>query len=100
MKKELLVLLLIWLAVTSLNINKAVHIDDTGHLEIAREIVKNPLHPMSGMVNWENSAEPIHALNQPHLFFYLLAADIYFWDDSEIAFHLLVSLFSFLGILF
>jgi hypothetical protein len=100
MKKEVLVLLLIWLWATSLNINKAVHIDDTGHLEIAKEIIKNPLHPMSGMVNWENSAEPVHLLNQPHLFFYLLAACIYFWGDSEIAFHLLVSLFSFLGILF
>jgi hypothetical protein len=100
MKKNLLVLLLIWLWVTSFNINKAVHIDDTGHLEIAKEIIKNPLHPMSGMVNWGDSAKPIHTLNQPHLFFYLLAACIYFFGDSEIAFHLLVSLFSFLGILF
>jgi hypothetical protein len=100
MKKELLVLLLIWLGVTSFNIHKAVHIDDTGHLEIAKEIIKNPLHPMSGMVNWQNSAKPIHLLNQPHLFFYLLAACIYFFGDSEIAFHLLLSLFSFLCILF
>jgi len=98
--KKLFLLLLIWVLVTSLNINKAVHIDDTGHLEIAKEIIKNPFHPMSGSVNWENSAEPIYVLNQPHLFFYLLAACIYFFGESEIAFHLLISLFSLICILF
>jgi len=100
MNKKLLLLLLIWVLVTSLNINKAVHIDDTGDLEIAEEIIKNPFHPMSGYVNWGNSAEPIYVLNQPHLFFYLLAACIYFFGESEIALHLLISLFSLLCILF
>lgn len=74
--------------------------DDTGHIEIAKQIIENPLRPMSGYVNWENSAEPIHILNQPHLFFYLLAACIYFIGESEIALHLLVPLFSLLCILF
>lgn len=74
--------------------------DDTGHIEIAKQIIENPLRPMSGYVNWENSAEPIHILNQPHLFFYLLAAYIYFIGESEIVLHLLMSLFSLLCILF
>ena len=90
---------MIWVLVTSLNITKAVHIDDTGHLEIAKEIIRNPFHPMSGYVNWEDSAE-IYVLNQPHLFFYLLAACIHFFGESEIAFHLLISLFNLLCILF
>ena len=99
MNKKLFLFLMIWVLVTSLNITKAVHIDDTGHLEIAKEIIKNPFHPMSGYVNWEDSAENICFKSTPPLF-YLLAACIYFFGESEIAFHLLISLFNLLCILF
>lgn len=56
------------------NVAKAVHIDDTAYLEIARWIAAHPAHPMSGAVNWDDSALPIHHVSQPHLLFYLMAA--------------------------
>lgn len=72
--------------------------DDTGHMEIARWIASNPLHPMSGMLSWGADFEPIYKTNQPHLYFYLMAiwASLFGW--SEISMHALMSLFTFLAI--
>lgn len=78
---------LLWLVVTAYNWDKAYHIDDTAHLEIAEWIAENPLRPMSGLVNWQDSPAPIHELNQPHLYFYLLAGFIKLFGTSEAATH-------------
>lgn len=47
---------------------------------------------MQGLLNWYGTDEPIYKLNQPHLYFYLLA----FWGGlfgySEVAMHVLQSL--------
>ena len=59
--------------VAALEITKAVHVDDTAYLEIARWIVDHPLHPMMGIVNWADAGEPIHHVSQPHLLFYVMA---------------------------
>jgi hypothetical protein len=72
--RERLALLAMWAAVALFELTKAVHIDDTAYLEIARAILANPWHPMSGLVNWGDTAAAIHAVNQPHLLFYLMAA--------------------------
>src|ERR1022692_1571706 len=72
--RALLSLLALWAVVAAFDLSKAVHIDDTAHLGIARAILANPWHPMSGLVNWGDTAAPIHQLNQPHLLFYLMAA--------------------------
>jgi hypothetical protein len=69
-------LVAIWIVVAAFDVGKAVHIDDTAHLEIAEAIAAHPLHPMSQLVNWVNEAEPIHQMNQPHLLFYLMAVVI------------------------
>jgi len=45
-------LLLLSLICASFNLTKPLHIDDTAHLLIARKILEDPLHPMSGEVNW------------------------------------------------
>ena len=50
--KPLYWVLFIWLLLTFINLNKAVHMDDTFHIEAAQEILKNPYAPMSGKVNW------------------------------------------------
>jgi hypothetical protein len=71
---------------------KPYHIDDTAHLEIARWISIHPLHPMSGLLNWNGSDEPIYNLNQPHLYFYLLALWAGMFGYSEAAMHELQSL--------
>lgn len=93
-KFDYLVLAALWLFATYWNLDKAFHIDDTGHLEIARWIEGNPLHPMSGLINWNDVYEPIHQLNQPHLYFYLMALWGHFWGYSEVSMHLLMSLFA------
>jgi 4-amino-4-deoxy-L-arabinose transferase-like glycosyltransferase len=80
--------------VTALNLTKAVHIDDTAYLEVAQHIQDDPLHPMAGQVNWIHESEPIHRINQPHLWFYLLALCMAVSGDQEITFHLLMALFS------
>ncbi|UJR87006.1 ArnT family glycosyltransferase [Sandaracinus amylolyticus] len=87
-------LALVWLAFTLVNLGKAAHVDDAAHLEIARWIAAHPLHPMSGLVDWSDGPAPIHHLNQPHLFFYLLALA----GPSLIGAQLVVAAFGALGI--
>ncbi len=90
--KAVICLLSFWLIATAYNLFKPFHIDDTAHLEIAKWIMSNPLHPLSGPLNWGGVEEPIFATNQPHLFFYILAVYGYLFGFSEPAMHLLQSL--------
>lgn len=87
-------LLLIWGVATALNVTKAYHIDDTAYLEVARGILAHPLRPMSGLVNWGAFGEPIHQINQPPLLTYMLAGVFYCCGESELATHLLISVFT------
>ena len=93
-QRECAVLLLLWIFATALNLTKAYHIDDTGHLETAQWILRDPWHPMSGQINWNENAAPIHLLNQPHLYFYLLAGWGALWGFGEVPMHLLQSFFT------
>lgn len=86
-------LISIWLACTALNLTKAVHIDDTAHLEIAVHILRDPLHPMAAPVFWSDAPAPAHELNQPHLFFFVLAG-LLALADSALLLHLGVSIFT------
>ena len=85
-------LVALWAIVTAYNLFKPYHIDDTAYLEIARWISTHPFHPMQGLLNWNDFDEPIYNINQPHLYFYLIA----FWGEafgySEPAMHALQSL--------
>lgn len=87
-----IIILMVWLFATSFNLFKPIHIDDAAHLEIAEWIAEHPLNPMSGFVNWENSAEPIYKLNQPALYFYALALIGSFTDFNPFILHLFQSL--------
>lgn len=87
-------LILIWLLATACNLDKAYHIDDTAHLEIAAWITEHPGAPMTGLVNWGDSAEPIHELNQPSLYFYMLAGWGAVFGYGEVAMHAFQSLFT------
>ena len=93
-QREWVWLLVLWSIVTAYNLLKPYHIDDTVHLEIARWISNHPLHPMSGLVYWDGIKKPIYQLNQPPLYFYLLA----FWGGvfgyGAAAMHVLQSLAS------
>lgn len=85
-------LIALWVIVTAYNLFKPYHIDDTAYLEIARWISTHPLHPMSGLVNWSGIDQPIWHLNQPHLYFYLLALWGATFGYSEAAMHAMQSL--------
>src|SRR5438876_683634 len=92
--REWVCILAIWCLVTGINLLKPVHIDDTAYLEIAKHILENPLHSMSGMLNWDNVKEPIHLTDQPPLFFYLLAGWMALFGSGEVELHLLMALFT------
>lgn len=97
-RQNWLAVFVIWAIVTAANLFKPFHIDDTAHLLIAQWIQHHPLHPMSGMLNWDGIAEPIARTNQPHLFFYLMAGWGALFGYSEIAMHSLLAIFSFIAI--
>ena len=98
--KPLFWVLFIWLLLTFINLNKAVHMDDTFHIEAAQEILKNPYAPMSGKVNWGSNPNYLHSFNQAPLFFYVIA----YWGSvfgfNEISLHLLISIFTFLALFY
>lgn len=90
-----LALLGIWLVATAFNLTKAVHIDDTIYLEIARWINVSPLHPLSGEVNWVNTLEPIYRISSsPLLFIYGLAAVLRWFGEFEVALHAFMAIFT------
>lgn len=93
-------ILILWLTLTGFNINKAFHIDDAFHLEAAKWIAKNPLKPMSGMINWMDNPEPLYTANQPPLFFYLVAVVGELFGYTEVPLHLLEAVFTFLALWF
>jgi hypothetical protein len=93
--RDLLALVVMWLVVAAFELTKAVHVDDTAYLEVARAIIAHPLHPMSALLNWSGTALPIHKQNMPHLLLYLMAgvmkvAPVHF----DLALHLVWALFS------
>ncbi len=96
----ILALALLWGCATAFNVTKAAHIDDTAYLEIARAIRHDPLHAMRAELNWTHEKEPIHAVNQPHFFFYFLALSMSLFGDNEVAFHLVESAFTLLALIF
>lgn len=93
MKRSVL-LACLWCACTAVNLTKSVHIDDTAHLEIAEAILADPWHPMTLQVHWNRGMGPIHLLNQPHLFFYLLALVMLPPGPTVLWAHVLLSLFT------
>jgi 4-amino-4-deoxy-L-arabinose transferase-like glycosyltransferase len=82
----------------AVNITKAVHIDDTAYLEMARAILRHPLHPLSQEINWGNSVEPIYNINQPPFIPYIYAFLIWVFGESELVLHLFIGLCSALAI--
>ena len=92
-------LLFLWIILTAFNINKAYHIDDTFHMEAAKLLIQHPLKPMSGYINWDDSPAPMYTANQPPLFFYIIAGYQVLFGESEVANHLLLSVFTFLSLL-
>lgn len=94
------VLSALWIIATLINIDKAFHMDDAFHLEAAQWIQQCPFRPMSGLVNWGDSSQPIYHGNQPPLYFYLIAAVGSLYSYSEVPLHLFQSVFTALCIIY
>jgi hypothetical protein len=58
-RKDVAILLGFWFFSLILNFDKAFHIDDTAHLEMARWIAQQPLRPLSGLLICDKSAATI-----------------------------------------
>ncbi len=100
-KSHIVLLIFVLFAIaTAYNIYKPYHIDDAEYLEMAQWVSINPLKPMSGLVNWGLSPEPIYKLHQPPLYFYLLGTHMRIFGENEVSTHLFQSVFTFLAILF
>lgn len=95
-----IVLPLTWLVATLLDVTKAVHMDDSTYLILARHILEDPFHPMSATLSLSGAMWPASSINQPPLLLYGFGAVMAIFGESEVAFHLFVSLFSGLAILF
>jgi hypothetical protein len=93
------VLFLFWLIALSVNLFKPVHMDDTVHLEAAKWILKNPLHPMSYTIDWGTGNSPGHTYNNPPLLLYFLALCMNFFGDSEVMLHAAYSVFALAAII-
>lgn len=87
------VIAFVWSVATGINLEKAVHLDDTSYLETAHAILRAPAHPLSQDLNWADRREPIHRLNQPALWSGIMAAVMLAFGDSEVVLHLTLSLF-------
>ncbi|HEY4788108.1 MAG TPA: glycosyltransferase family 39 protein, partial [Bacteroidales bacterium] len=100
LKHKYFLLFFLWFVLTAINIDKAFHIDDTFHLEVSECIKHTPLKPMSGLINWYSTPEPIYEYNQPALFFYSIALVSKIFGNHEIPLHLFLSVFTFLALYF
>ena len=62
--------------------------------------IRTPWSPDVRAVNWGEGLEPIHDLNQPHLYFYFLAGwgNLVGWE--EVPMHILQALFTFASLYF
>ncbi len=98
-KFDILVLALIYLAALSVNLTKAVQIDDTAYLEMAQAIIQDPLHPLSQTINWGSTQQPISTVNQPPLLSYVLALVMIVGGDSGFVLHLSWSVFTLAAII-
>src|SRR5262249_2644241 len=92
------VVLLLTATATAFNLTKAVHIDDTAYREITRALRCDPMHAMSTEVSWMRTREPIHAINQPHFFFYFLAIASALFGENEVVFHFVEGIFTLLAV--
>jgi hypothetical protein len=89
----------VWLALLAaacgaVNLTKPVHVDDAAYLAIVRWVMAHPLHPMQGLLNWADGAQPISSINQPLLYIYLQTLLQAWLGPSLLAQHALMALVS------
>jgi 4-amino-4-deoxy-L-arabinose transferase-like glycosyltransferase len=88
-----------WLVTVLANVTKAVHMDDSTYLILARGILEHPLRPLSGTIVLSGEVWPVASINQPPLLAYGFAGVMAVFGESELALHLFQSGFAALAIL-
>lgn len=84
--------LLLTLAIQIAFINKPFHVDDTVVLHIARQILKTPLNPFSGELDWDGTVRNTFAVTtNPPLLSYLLAPFLAIGGEREWLMHAVMS---------
>ena len=82
------VLALLCLTAAAFNMTKAVHVDDTAYLPDRRTHHEVSAAAPIFVLNWEDGGPPAFGeMNQPALFFYLLAGLMRLFGDSVLVFH-------------
>lgn len=99
MLKVLLVVVAAPLLLSLLFVSQAFHIDDTYFILVARQILHDPLHPLSHEVNWNGVVMKAYDFSgSPPLFEYYLALIIRLFGESEVALHLSIIPISMLAV--
>jgi 4-amino-4-deoxy-L-arabinose transferase-like glycosyltransferase len=92
---------LLFATACAFNLTKPVHMDDTAYLRMAEHVGIDPSRPMSVMLNWGAEAQPaFQEMNQPPLFFYILALAMQLFSPPELAGHVVLGVATGLAILF
>lgn len=82
-----------WVLVIALSIHiafihKPFHVDDTVVLHIARQVLQNPLNPLSGELDWDGAVKPtFHVTTNPPLLSYYLASWMLAGGEREWVMH-------------
>lgn len=74
-------------------LNKAFHIDDTAYIYVARQIIKDPLHPYSFNFDWSSQSGLATHITNPPLVSYYIALIILFFGEKESVIHFFFILF-------
>lgn len=99
-RNDLILLIFLWVFVTSFNLFKSFQIDDTFYIEEAHWISKHPLKPLSGTINWMEYGKSISTENNPVLIPYLITAVGELFGYTEFNLHLITAFFSLIAIVF
>lgn len=69
-------------------LNKPIHIDDPVVLEVSEQILKDPLRPYAGWINWEGYHQSMYATTtNPPFLSYFLAPVLGVFGYNEVALH-------------
>jgi len=92
--KHVPVLILLSLVCAAVNLTKPVHIDDSGHVDLARVALRDPLKVMTVDVNWGDTLLPVWTYGRPPLLFYLFALVMVVAGESLLALHGFIAILS------
>ena len=89
-------LLVVWALTLPLTLTKPVMMDDVTYLDVAQNIVQQPIHPSHLLLR--DNTTPSYDINQPYFLFYQFAAVIKLSGLNELALHGVIAIWSLIAI--